>query len=202
VHKSLKLLDIMTCRRIGDPQFKGVSDNCIELQQVPGLGVRVTDTGAKTFVLVVRYPGGSSPSPRAPLEAARIKGREWLAHIASGVDPKVREAARRADTLQAIAETYLERHSHQRTINQRKAILDRLILPSSGPGRSRLFAGARSSPCLTRLRIGAAGPRHSRLWQPCVESSHGTPAGATTSARQSCVGWPVSSQASNSGNER
>ena len=53
--------------------------------QVPGLGVRVTDTGAKTFVLVVRYPGDRHPTPRAlgsygamTLAAARIKGREWL----------------------------------------------------------------------------------------------------------------------------
>ena len=82
--------------------------------QVPGLGVRVTDTGQKTFVLVVRYPGDRNPSPRAlgvygamTLEAARTKGREWLAQIASGVDPKVRETSRRADTLRAIAEAYL-----------------------------------------------------------------------------------------------
>src|SRR5262245_17975986 len=107
--------------------------------QVPGLAVRVTDTGQKTFVLVVRYPGDRNPSPRAlgfygamTLEAARAKGREWLGHIANGVDPKVREAARRADTLQAIAETYLRRESHLRTIDQRKSILDRLILPKFG----------------------------------------------------------------------
>jgi integrase len=106
---------------------------------VPGLGVRVTDTGQKTFVLVVRYPRERNPSSRSlgvygamSLEAARIKGREWLAHIANGVDPKVREAARRADTLQAIAETYLQRESRLRTIDQRKSILERLILPKFG----------------------------------------------------------------------
>src|SRR5262245_39526481 len=77
--------------------------------QVPGLGVRITDTGQKTFVLVIRYPGDRNPSPRAlgvygaiTLEAARTKGREWLGLVANGIDPKVREAARRADTLQAI----------------------------------------------------------------------------------------------------
>jgi integrase len=66
------------------------------------------------------------------LEAARIKGREWLAHIANGVDPKIKEAARRADTLRAIAEAYLERESRLRTIDQRKSILERLILPKLG----------------------------------------------------------------------
>src|SRR6516162_830118 len=89
--------------------------------QVPGLGVRVTDTGQKTFVLVVRYPGDHNPTPRAlgtygvmTLEAARTKGREWRGLIGNGVDP--REATRRADTLQAIAEAYLKRESRLRTI--------------------------------------------------------------------------------------
>jgi integrase len=108
--------------------------------QVPGLGVRVTDTGQKTFVLVVRYPGGRHPTPRAlgvygamTLEAARAKGREWLALIGNGVDPKVQEATRRADTLRAIAEAYLARESRLRTIDQRRGILNRLILPKFGP---------------------------------------------------------------------
>lgn len=32
--------------------------------QVPGFGVRVTDTGNRTFILRTRYPGSSSPSRR------------------------------------------------------------------------------------------------------------------------------------------
>jgi integrase len=107
--------------------------------QVPGLAVRVSDTGTKSFVLVVRYPGERNPSSRAlgvygamSLETARIKGREWLAHIANGVDPKIKEATRRADTLRAIAEVYLERESRLRTIDQRQSILERLILPKLG----------------------------------------------------------------------
>ena len=116
--------------------------------QVPGLGVRVTDTGQKTFVLVVRYPGGRNPSPRAlgvygamTLEAARTKGRDWLALIGNRVDPKDRDAARRADTLQAVAEVYLERESRLRTIGQRKSILDRLILPRFGTRPIEISAG-------------------------------------------------------------
>jgi integrase len=107
--------------------------------QVPGLGLRVTDTGAKTFVLVIRYPGDPNPTPRAlgtygamTLEAARTRGREWLVAISNGIDPKVREAARRADSLQAIADAYLKRESQLRTINQRRAILERLVLPRFG----------------------------------------------------------------------
>ena len=33
--------------------------------QVPGLAIRVTDRGVKTFTLVVRYPGSSNPAPRS-----------------------------------------------------------------------------------------------------------------------------------------
>ena len=54
----------------------------------PRLGVSLTPA-RKSFVLVVRYPGSISPSPRAlgaygvmTLEAAWTKGREWLALIA------------------------------------------------------------------------------------------------------------------------
>ena len=64
---------------------------------VPGLGVRVTEKGVKTFVLVTRYPGSANPAPRSlgiyggiTLEAARTKAREWLGLIASiGLAPSV-----------------------------------------------------------------------------------------------------------------
>jgi hypothetical protein len=53
--------------------------------QIPGLGVRVTDTGAKSFVLVVRYPGSSSPSPRAlGAYAGGLKGHDAGPRGASG----------------------------------------------------------------------------------------------------------------------
>jgi hypothetical protein len=32
--------------------------------QVPGFGVRVTDTGHKTFILRTRYPGSANPTRR------------------------------------------------------------------------------------------------------------------------------------------
>jgi hypothetical protein len=40
---------------------------------VPGLGVRLTDKGAKTFILIARYPG--SEEPHAP-SAWRIRGAD------------------------------------------------------------------------------------------------------------------------------
>jgi integrase len=92
---------------------------------VPGLALRVTDKGHKSFVLIARYPQHpKNPSPRAlgsygaiTLEQARDKARAWLAMIDKGVDPEV-EAARQkaaarqiqANTFSAVAEQFLERH--------------------------------------------------------------------------------------------
>jgi integrase len=108
--------------------------------QVPGLAVRVTDRGVKTFTLVVRYPGSHNPAPRSlgtygaiTLEAARVKARDWLALISAGTDPKVREAARKADTFAAISEEYFRRDGKAlRTAAVRRRIVERLVYPSLG----------------------------------------------------------------------
>jgi hypothetical protein len=51
---------------------------------VPGFGVRVSETGQRTFILIARYPGSSNPTRRAlgeypaiSLEKAREKARDW-----------------------------------------------------------------------------------------------------------------------------
>src|SRR5262249_32658966 len=80
---------------------------------VPGLGVRVTETGSKTFTLVTRYPGSINPARRAlgaygeiTIEQARTKARDWLALIQRGIDPqaevereRLSEQRKRADTF-------------------------------------------------------------------------------------------------------
>jgi hypothetical protein len=73
---------------------------------VPGLAVRVTDRGVRTFVLVTRYPGSPHPAPRSlgaygaiTLEEARGKARAWLKLIGAGRDPTATAAD---DTLRAI----------------------------------------------------------------------------------------------------
>ena len=61
---------------------------------VPGLGVRVSQTGRKTFVLAARYPGSSNPTRRAigpygaiTLADARTEAQDWLKLIEAGKDP-------------------------------------------------------------------------------------------------------------------
>ncbi len=80
---------------------------------VPGFGIRVTDRGAKSFILVARYPGSDNPTRRAlgsygaiSLEAARAKARQWIELITKGIDPAVEEERQRAATLRARANTF------------------------------------------------------------------------------------------------
>lgn len=92
---------------------------------VPGLALRVTDTGHKSFVLIARYPTRpKNPTRRAignygaiSLEAARIRARQWLEWIERGVDPAVENARHAAasqrkqvNTFAAVAADFLDRH--------------------------------------------------------------------------------------------
>jgi integrase len=81
---------------------------------VPGLALRVTDRGHKSFVLIARYPmKPKDPTRRAlgtygaiTLEQARNKARNWLELIAKGIDPKVKEAKERAAAQRQQSNTF------------------------------------------------------------------------------------------------
>ncbi|KAB2799235.1 DUF4102 domain-containing protein [Brucella anthropi] len=89
---------------------------------VPGLAVRVTDKGTKSFVMVARFPGSSNPTRRAigeygrvSLEQARNIAREWHELIRRGIDPrsaanasKDAEVQRRERTFGKVIEDYLK----------------------------------------------------------------------------------------------
>lgn len=78
---------------------------------VPGMGIRVTDKGQKTFIFVSRFPGSTNPTRRAlgeygalTLDAAREKARGWHGLIAKGVDPKGQEQSERQAAIAAASE--------------------------------------------------------------------------------------------------
>ena len=89
---------------------------------VSGFGVKVTETGTRSYVLIKRYPGFQHPAPRElgkcdamSLEEAREKAREWLKLIARGVDPAGHEreiqlaAARKRETsFASVAEDFFK----------------------------------------------------------------------------------------------
>jgi integrase len=107
---------------------------------VPGLGVRVTDRGVRTFVLVKRFPGSRHPAIRSlgvvgaiSLAQARDTARHWLEQIRKGVDPHTREIERRAETFTAIASGYLTRKAKDhRSVGKTEATLARLVYPALG----------------------------------------------------------------------
>jgi integrase len=88
---------------------------------VPGLGVRVTDKGQRTFVLLTRYPGSTNPTRRAlgdygvlTLEKAREKARHWHDLIRRGTDPRleqqrlqIAEQQRHANSFGTVAEDFI-----------------------------------------------------------------------------------------------
>lgn len=91
--------------------------------EVSGLGIRVTDKGKQTFILLARYPGSSNPTRRAlgeyptdSLSDAREKARQWRKWIDKGKDPKDEEEAlrlaelrKKADTFDVAVEAYIKR---------------------------------------------------------------------------------------------
>ena len=113
----------------------------------PGLVVRVTDKGTKTFALVARYPGSSNPTRRAlgeygaiGLAEARTKARCWLLLIERGIDPKIEaerdrltEQRKMADSFEAVAERFFARKlKTQRRGHVVERIVRNELLPAWG----------------------------------------------------------------------
>lgn len=96
-----------------DLKTRGMIVRVSQKGQQPGQG------GAKTFCLVARLPGASSPSriplgtyPEISLKDARTKAEEWRTLIKKGQDPRERPAAPTEDqnTFGAVAEEFIRRH--------------------------------------------------------------------------------------------
>ncbi len=88
---------------------------------VPGFGIRVTETGSRTFILRTRYPGSDSPSRREigkcddiTLSDAREKARQWRDLVRKGIDPADEEERqryavilKRQTTFAAVVEDFI-----------------------------------------------------------------------------------------------
>jgi integrase len=113
----------------------------------PGLGVRVTDRGHKTYVLGARYPGSPHFKRReigavgaVSLASARETARAWITMIAGGRDPRdlVRKqraeaAATAANTFSVVCEEYVARNlrgKRKATVVERE--IRRELIPAWG----------------------------------------------------------------------
>ncbi len=81
--------------------------------QVPGFGIRVTDTGNRTFILRTRYPGSANPGRREigqcidiTLSDAREKARRWRSLVKQGIDPTAEEERKRQESIRKQAVTF------------------------------------------------------------------------------------------------
>jgi integrase len=108
-------------------------------EAMPGFGLMVTARGHRSYVVQYRTDGRSKRmhlKNGLTLSAARKEAKAILGAVAKGGDPLgARRAAERAesDTLKAIVQEYLSREgSRLRTIGDRRAVLERLVLPKLG----------------------------------------------------------------------
>jgi integrase len=114
---------------------------------VPGLGVRISERGVKTFILVARYPGSTNPVRRSlgeygelTLEAARTRARGWHELIRRGIDPaedeeRQRSAAqhKRKNTFAAVAEDFIsDKLSTERKGKEVEQDIRRDVIPRWG----------------------------------------------------------------------
>ena len=113
--------------------------------QLPGFGVRVRPSGAKSYIVSYRAGSGrAAPKRRLTLaavgkitpEQARTLAQGILGEVAKGHDPasdRRKTAASAGNTLQSIAETYFAREGQKlRTARVRKRALERLVYPELG----------------------------------------------------------------------
>lgn len=112
---------------------------------VRGLGLRITDKGAKSWVVMYRVDGrlrrytlGSYP--KMGLSVARDQGREALNAVSRGRDPadekiKARRAPRNGpDTVDRIVDQFVERYAKpkNRSWQETERILQRYVVPAWG----------------------------------------------------------------------
>jgi integrase len=122
--KPKKLTDDIIAKLKDAPERKRYAITDCGPGWVSGLKVRVTDKGAKSFILWRRYNGAKNPAARLlgkvgtiTLDQAREKAREWIKMIRRGEDPRAVERRARdanqesnAITFEKVFEEYLAKH--------------------------------------------------------------------------------------------
>lgn len=110
--------------------------------KVPGLRLRVTPEGRKTWALLYRRAADGKRRrftigtyPEVTLADARAAAHDLKKAVASGADPAGdKKAERRADTVELLAIAYINRHArpHKRSWERDREYLERDVLPFIG----------------------------------------------------------------------
>ncbi len=118
--------------------------------RLPGFGVRVYPSGAKSFVLSYRCHGRKRLMVLGrygvlTLEIARDKARQAMVNSAGGDDPLDQRAKwMRGETIADLAEAYIERHAkiHKKSWKDDERALDKYVLPRWATKKVRNLARA------------------------------------------------------------
>lgn len=106
---------------------------------IPGLTLRVSPTGRKSFYLRYRFSGVQRRPkigdwPTVNLIGARTVARSWLQQVAAGTDPSAeRQKARCGDTVKELCATYMAEHgAAKKSCKSDQSRIDKYVLPAFG----------------------------------------------------------------------
>jgi integrase len=108
-------------------------------ETLPGFGLMVTKNGHKSYVVDYRADGRKRRmhlKSGLTLSDARREAKAVLGRVAKGGDPlteRRKKERAKGETLQAIVDEYMAQEGDRlRTVDDRKAVLERLVLPVLG----------------------------------------------------------------------
>jgi integrase len=110
-------------------------------KKLPGFGLRVTDKGARSWIVLYRHKGTQrrytigALSQSLGFGAARDQAKAILRRAANGEDPAAdKKREREAETVKELAEQYIEDHAkkHKRSWRADENIINKDLIPRFG----------------------------------------------------------------------
>jgi integrase len=131
---------------------------------LPGFGIRVFPSGAKSFVLSYRVAGRKhimtvGAYGRYTVDEARKLARKHLVAVDSGLDPlEARKKDTQGETLKDLCAAYIERHAkpHKRSWEKDQSRINRSILPAWGKRKAKSITG--TDAAALHSKIGKHAP--------------------------------------------
>jgi integrase len=154
---------------------------------VPHFGIRVTDKGAKSFMVRKRIPGVKNPVetvlgayPALSLQDARERARGALGDISKGIDPKKQEreqreaeTAKEKNNFEAVAKAFKKGHaSKNRSAFEAERIIDLYLVPTFGKKQIGEIKRRDIAHLLDQLEAGEFKDKNRRMLGGPVMADH------------------------------